>query len=374
MDHNTMFTELHPRRRPGAPASQDTVRQLAVIRSLLRSISPTAAAEAPSAATVEPAGRHALFTLEAMAARKTWARALSSEARAMVISHLNRAEVLGTMRTFARAPPDAAIAGIAGDFPHAAPVLDWLKEHMALARCCPGQELSFPPVLLNGPAGTGKTALSMRLAAAIGTHHRTIDMSTLHASFSVVGLDAGYSTARPGLIWDALQNACMSPVILLDELDKSPRDAREDPAAFLYQLLEPSSAHRFEDAALGLAVDASKILWIATCNDTSRIDPPILSRFMAFDVPLPDAHQMPAVVRSIQRELLNTAPWANAFEGEIPDEVLNLFAGIAPRLVHQVLRGAYARAAQAGRRQLCANDIRVPPKASRTRPIGFLHA
>lgn len=193
-----MFTELHSRRRLGAPASRDTARQLTVIRSLLLTIAPTAKVETPPAVALESAGRRPLFTLEAMAARKAWARALPSDARKMVISHLNCAEMLGPMRTVARAPADAAIDAIAGDFPHAAPVIAWLKEHLALARCCPGQELSFPPMLLSGSPGTGKTALSVRLAAMMGTHHRAIDMSTLHTNFSVIGLDAGYSTARPG--------------------------------------------------------------------------------------------------------------------------------------------------------------------------------
>jgi len=368
---DTMFAELHPRRRPGAPASRDQARQLAVIRSMLRTIGSSA--EAPPANT-ETASRQPLFTLEALEARKAWARSLSPDARTMPLAHLRRAETLGMMRTVARAPNDAAISSIAVDFPHAAPVLDWLKQHSALARCCPGQELSFPPILLSGPPGTGKTALSVRIANALGTHHRTIDMATLLTCFSVVGLDAGYASAKPGLVWESLQNECMSPVILLDELDKSPRDRREDPASFLYQLLEPASARRFEDATIGLPVDASKILWIATCNEPERIDPPILSRLQTFEVPLPNADQMPAVVRSIHQDLLRWSPWAGAFENELPNAVLTRFADVAPRQVHQTLRGAYARAALAGRRQLCVDDIHVPKQTSRSRPIGFIHA
>lgn len=201
-------------------------------------------------------------------------------------------------------------------------------------------------------------------------------MASLHTSFTMVGLDAGYGTGRPGALWDALQAECMSPVVILDELDKAGSDdPSDDPTGFLYSVLEPLTARRFLDAAIGLPIDASRVSWIATCNDHRRIHPAILSRFLLVDIDYPSAGQMPAVVASIHRDMMAHSEWAAWFEQTLAREVVHALSMMAPREVRQTLEDAYANAASDGRRCVLPTDVQeVRRRAPVRTPIGFIHS
>ncbi|EFK95111.1 ATP-dependent protease domain protein, partial [sediment metagenome] len=204
--------------------------------------------------------------------------------------------------------------------------------------------------------------------------HAEIDMSTLHTSFSVVGLDVGYATGRPGRLWDVLQHECMSPVLVLDELDKARPDGSDEVVGFLFALLESVTARRFTDAAIGLAIDASKVNWIATCNDVRAIDAAIVSRFTVIEVPQPKAAEMPAVIASIHNDLLSTADWIEWFEQPLSTEVVSALAALSPRAVMRAIEDAYANAATAGRRVVIPADVSNSRSPHREHPIGFIHS
>ena len=167
----------------------------------------------------------------------------------------------------------------------------------------------------------------------------------------------------------------MSPVVVLDELDKARSGGTgDDVVGFLYGLLEPVTARRFTDAAIGLAMDASKISWIATCNNVRAIDAAILSRFTIVEVPLPTAHEMPAVIDSIHRDLMSTADWAAWFEQPLSNEVVTALAALSPRAVMGAIEDAYASAATAGRRFVIPADVSVSRAPHRQHQIGFIHS
>ena len=167
----------------------------------------------------------------------------------------------------------------------------------------------------------------------------------------------------------------MSPVVILDELDKARSDGGDDVAGFLYGLREPLTARRVTDAAIGLAIDASKISWIATCNDVGAIDAAILTRFTVMEVPQPTAREMPAVIDSIHRDLLSTADWAAWFEQPLSAEVVTALTALSPRSVMRAIEDAYASAASAGRRVVIPADVRNNRSQTHQRhPIGFIQS
>ena len=95
-----------------------------------------------------------------------------------------------------------------------------------------------------------------------------------------------------------------NPIFLLDEIDMVSTDGRFDPLGPCYQLLEPALARTFVDLSVpALPLDASKIVWVATSNDASRIPEPIRQRFTRFNIPLPTPEQSLAVLRSVLRWL-----------------------------------------------------------------------
>jgi len=377
-----MHSELHPFRRRGAAACRDTANQLTAIRRIVVEVAatmppPTIADIDPPMACAPRSEHHQgqLFEPAELQDRLQWASGLAGETKQVVMASLKTAQTLGSMRRVAGPPSVSAIDALARDFPHCSEVTALLRRRIALANCCPTPTFRLPPLLLSGAPGCGKTALAKRIAALLAVPHAEIDMSTVHTSFTVVGLDVGYATGRPGRLWEVLQNECMSPVVVLDELDKARSGGTgDDVVGFLYGLLEPVTARRFTDAAIGLAMDASKISWIATCNDVRAIDAAILSRFTIIEVPLPTAHEMPAVIGSIHRDLMSTSDWAAWFEQPLSNEVVTALAALSPRAVMGAIEDAYASAATAGRHVVIPADVSNSRSPRRQRPIGFIHS
>lgn len=377
-----MHSELHPVRRRGAAGCRDTADQLTAIRRIVAEVA--AAMPPPTIADIDPPmacaptselhyGR--LYEPAELQDRLLWASGLVGETKQVVMANLKTAQRLGPLRRVAAPPSVDAIDALERDFPHCSEVTALLRRRIALAHCCPSPTFRLPPLLLSGAPGCGKTALAKRIAALLAVPLTEIDMATVHTSFTVVGLDVGYATGRPGRLWEVLQNECMSPVVVLDELDKARSDGTgDDVVGFLYGLLEPVTSRRFTDAAIGLAMDASKISWIATCNDVRAIDAAILSRFTIIEVPLPTAHEMPAVIGSIHRDLVSTADWAAWFEQPLSNAVVTALAALSPRAVMGAIEDAYASAATAGRRVVIPADVSNSRSPRRQRPIGFIHS
>ena len=368
------ITELQPTRRRGAPASRDVAIQLERVRRLVASLGAPPLPE-PTQLHLPPAdGRpmRSLYDTADHASRVEWAKSLSGDTAKTVMAALRRAELLGPMRSLAAAPSPQVIEDLVRDFPHFAEAIALIEQRAALARCCgEATALTLPPLLLTGPPGLGKTAFASALAKAIGSAFRLIDMATVHTSFTLVGLDAGYATGKPGMIWDALDGECMAPIIVLDELDKARAGTHEDPTTFLYSLLEPVTATRFTDAAIGLPLDASRIVWIATSNDETLLHPALRSRFVTLTIRPPTREEMTPIVASIQRALLAASDWGGHFDPTLAPAVMNKLCALTPREVRQALESAYARAAVSGRKLLVADDVQQRPSSNPTR-MGFI--
>lgn len=376
-----MHTELHPVRRRGAAVCRDTAEQLSAIRRIVAEVAagmlPPALVESGPSVGASNSEHYLgqLFEAGELLDRLQWAKGLAGDTKQVVVTHLDKAQALGPVRRVAAPPCLSALDALERDFPHCGEITALLRRRIALAHCCPTPVFRLPPLLLSGAPGCGKTALAKRIAALLAVPHAEIDMANLQTSFTVVGLDIGYANGRPGRLWEVLQHECMSPVIVLDELDKAHSKGSDNEAVgFLYGLLEPLTARRFTDAAIGLAIDASRISWIATCNQVGLIDPAIQSRFNVIEVPQPTVQQMPAVISSIHRDLVSTADWAAWFEQPLSNEVITALTALSPRAVMRAIEDAYAVAATAGRRFVIPADVQEARAPHEQRQIGFIHS
>lgn len=292
-----------PRRSAGEPANRDLAQQLLRIHQVATAFDLWD--EAKSIA-VHPPGRRRLYEAADMVERLTWAKKFGGDGGKMVLACLEHAAAVGEWRTVARAPKPADLAPLLQRFPNFTDVTLSVQGQLALCQRSPGQLLRLQPLLLTGDPGIGKTAFAHEHARLLGVPYHQVDVSTLSAGFSLAGLDASYTSSKSGLIWDALDGPCLSPLLLLDEIDKVPR--REDMfIGCLYTLLERGTAKQFKDASLLLPINCSHLLWIATCNDASAVEPALLSRFNVIDVSAPTAEQMPHVISSVQRALIEEA-------------------------------------------------------------------
>lgn len=256
-------------------------------------------------------------------------------------------------------------------------VIDLLRRQLALCRIAQPPVLRWPPMLLDGPPGVGKTFFAHALARLLGNECTVINCSTVSAGFVLGGNTPSWSDSRPGKVFEALcQSRFANPIILLDEVDKLGGDHRFDGYGPLYQLLEPGTAQQFVDEHIGLPIDASQILWLATSNHVDALPEPILSRFSVVSIAAPDRTQSEAVAQSVYTKLLRTnAGWQRSFTQRLPAEVLDAVAGLPPRQMQQALLRAMGSAAL-GRSddrklRLRSKDIETESKPQ-PRSIGFL--
>lgn len=312
-----------------------------------------------------------LFRTEDMAERLAWARRLRHDTQAGLVPELERAANAGAMRRVGVPGSSLEFQELRDQFPNFREVLDFVWKRALLAGSVAGAEFRLPPLLLDGPPGCGKTAFAERLAGWLRVPIARVDMSSLNTSFSITGLDAGYATGNPGVIWNLLQGECLSPVVLLDEIDKTRALNSDAGSTFLLGLLEPVTACRFRDAFVGLPIDASFVQWIATSNDLSAIDAPLRSRFRVFEVREPQGEECLYVVRSVYRALREREAWAMSFPEELPSPVVDALMGRTARDVWQALEDACASAVADGRRELQAGDV-SPQRSGPGRAIGFV--
>ncbi|WP_079419672.1 AAA family ATPase [Thiomonas intermedia] len=234
-----------------------------------------------------------------------------------------------------------------------------------------GRPLVAPPLLLLGPPGIGKTHFTRMIAESMGLPTFRLSLDASNGPSALSGSSRYWSNTRTGLVFHALaQGKHMSPVILLDELDKAPRDDRLDPLRSLHGLLEPVTARTFEDESFPLPIDARYIVWIATANDIDRVEPSLLSRFVIHRIEEPDQDQRFRTARTLFQQLF--ADMGPAVELDVAKTAIEKVAQANPRQQRVLVRRAVARALRAHRECLQPEDVPETETSAAPRRVGFL--
>lgn len=149
-------------------------------------------------------------------------------------------------------------------------------------------QININAIGLYGCKGVGKSSIVKSIAEALDRPYRSISLGGESDSSLLNGHGFTYVGSTPGRLIEILRETkCMNPVILIDELDKisQTHQGKEIIGSLIHLTDSTTNSHyNYDRYFSGVEFDLSKVLFVFTYNDPSKIDKILADRLFKIKV------------------------------------------------------------------------------------------
>lgn len=160
---------------------------------------------------------------------------------------------------------------------------------------------------LHGPKGVGKSSIVASIAEALGRPYAMISLGGESDASTLTGHGFTYVGSSAGRIIDILKTTkTMNPIVLVDELDKvSQTHHGKEIIGTLIHLTDSTTNNKYnyDKYFSGIEFDLSKVLFIFTYNDASKVDRILADRLYKIKV---DNYTPPEKLEITNKHIIKT--------------------------------------------------------------------
>jgi len=178
-------------------------------------------------------------------------------------------------------------------------VKEQLLDYLAVRRKVGARSI----LVLVGPSGVGKTAVGEAIAETLKQPFLQLNVGGAASDSDILGHRRTFLGAQPGMFVRAIREAGVcNPVIMVDNIDRITDEySRGAVAAALLTALHPVRNTHFVDRFLGFPIDLSKVLFIATAEDSDEIPDGLMDDLDIIEMP---GYIEPEKINIVQKHLI----------------------------------------------------------------------